>query len=87
MKRTYSGLAAMLSSEFARYLRESPAASHRVPANAMIVFSVSGEPGFNRWHRTLSLRNREAHQPVYRVNVRKWRLHWIIEDAALQKVA
>ena len=75
----YSGFLAMVSSEFHRYLMEEENAAGRLPTNAMVIFRVEGEDAFNRWHEEISLRNREAGQPITYVRVKGWRKHSLIE--------
>jgi len=65
----------MLSTEFHRYLMENEEQAGDLPANALVVFQVEGETGFNLWHKETSLRNREEGQPISYVYVRKWRKH------------
>jgi len=54
-----------------------------LPENALLIFQVEDEEDFNRWHKEMTLRNREANQPVTVVHLKKWRLHSVIEDMTL----
>lgn len=78
----YSKFAAMISSEFHRYLMENKKYGDLLSANALVIFQVEGEEDFNRWHKEISLKNREAGQPVTCVHLKKWRFHSAIEDMA-----
>ena len=79
----YNKFIAMLASEFHRYLMEDEERAPRLPENVLLIFQVEGEEDFNRWHKEMSIRNREAHQPVVYVHLKKWRLHSVIEDMTL----
>jgi hypothetical protein len=57
-----------------------------LPENVLLIFQVEGEEDFNRWHKEMSIRNREADQPVAYVHLKKWRLHSVIEDMTLTRV-
>ena len=76
----YSKFAAMIASEFHRYLMENEKYGDFLSANTMVIFQVEGEEDFNRWHKEVSLKNREAGQPVAYVRLKKWRTHSTIED-------
>jgi hypothetical protein len=54
----------MLASEFHRYLMENQERSPKLPENVLLIFQVESEEDFNRWHKRMSLRNREADQSV-----------------------
>ena len=73
----------MLASEFHRYLMEDEEKANMLPENVLLIFQVEGEEDFNRWHKEMTLRNREADQPVTVVHLKKWRLHSVIEDMTL----
>ena len=73
----------MLASEFHRYLMEDEERAPMLPENVLLIFEVEGEEDFNRWHKEMSIRNREVDQPVAYVHLKKWRLHSIIEDITL----
>jgi len=75
----------MLASEFHRYLMEDEERAPMLPENVLLIFQVEGEEDFNRWHNEMSLRNREADQPVAVVHLKKWRLHSVIEDMTLTR--
>ena len=81
----YNKFTAMLSSEFHRYLMEDEERAPVLPVNVLLIFQVEGEEDFNRWHKEMSLRNREADQPVAVVHLKKWRLHSMIEDMTLTR--
>jgi hypothetical protein len=79
----YSKFTAMLASEFHRYLKDDEKRSPKLPKNVLLIFEVEGEDDFNRWHKEMSVRNREADQPVAYVHLKKWRLHSSIEEMTL----
>lgn len=79
----YNKFTAMLASEFHRYLMEDEERAQLLPENTLLIFQVEGEEDFNRWHKEMSLRNREANQPVTVVHLKKWRRHSVIEDMTL----
>jgi hypothetical protein len=79
----YSKFTAMLASEFHRYLMDDEKRSPKLPKNVLLIFEVEGEDDFNRWHKEMSVRNREADQPVAYVHLKKWRLHSSIEEMTL----
>ena len=83
----FADFLSMISTEFHRYLMEHEALSENIPANALLVFQVEGEEEFNKWHESLSLKNRETGQPAVYVSVKKWRSHSSIEDVKLRAVA
>jgi hypothetical protein len=82
---SYSDFLTMLSTEFQKYLMENEAFAEKIPPNAMIIFQIEGEDDFNRWHREISLRNKESDQPVIYVYVKRWRKHSSIEELNLSK--
>jgi len=84
---TYSKFLTMISTEFDRYVMENEEFAESIPPNAVIIFQVHGEDEFNVWHKTVSLKNREAEQPVIYVHIHKWRVHSLIEDVSLAKAA
>jgi hypothetical protein len=59
----YNRFLAMLSTESHKYLIDNEQLGEKIPPNAMVVFQVDGDDAFNRWHRDMSLRNREKDQP------------------------
>ncbi len=75
----------MLASEFHRYLMENEERAPILPENVLLIFQVEGEEAFNRWHKEMSIRNREADQPIAYVHLKKWRLHSVIEDMTLTR--
>lgn len=79
----YNRFLTMLSTEFQRYLMENEQLGEKIPLNAMVVFQVDGEDGFNRWHKDISSRNREKDQPVILISVKRWREHSSIEELHL----
>jgi len=83
----YTNFLAMVSTEFHRYLMENDEYANSIPDNALVIFQVEGEDDFNNWHREMSLRNREADQPIIYVYVKKWRKHSSIKEIHLAKVA
>jgi hypothetical protein len=83
----YNKFTAMLASEFHRYLMEDEEKAQLLPENVLLIFQVEGEEDFNRWHKEMSLRNRETGQPVTVVHLKKWRLHSVIEDMTLTQAS
>ena len=81
----YNKFTAMLASEFHRYLMEDEERAPMLPENVLLIFQVEGEEDFNLWHKEMSIRNREADQPVAVVHLKKWRLHSVIEDMTLTR--
>ncbi|MBU2228712.1 MAG: hypothetical protein KJ936_13795 [Proteobacteria bacterium] len=79
----YNKFTAMLASELHRYLMEDEEKARLLPDDALIIFQVEGEDDFNRWHKEMTLRNREANQSVTYVHLKKWRFHSMIEDMTL----
>ena len=79
----YNKFTAMLASEFHRYLMEDEERAPMLPENVLLIFQVDGEEDFNRWHKEITLRNREAGQSVAYVHLKKWRFHSMIEDMTL----
>ena len=79
----YNKFTAMLASEFHRYLMEDEEKAQLLPEKGLLIFQVEGEEDFNRWHKEMSLRNREEGQPITVVHLKKWRLHSVIEDMTL----
>ena len=84
---SYGGFVSFLSSEFQRYLLEHQEEAEQVPSNALIVFDVAGEPEFSRWHRDVSLKNRESGQPIIHVRVGRLRRHAAIEEVKLGAIS
>lgn len=83
----YAEFLAMVSTEFRRYLMENEEFADKIPANALIIFQIEGEEGFNNWHKETSLKNRETDQPVIYIYVKKWRKHSSIEEISMAGVA
>lgn len=83
----YSSFLEMISTEFQKYVMENEAFADKIPVNALIIFQIEGEIDFNKWHQEISLRNREADQPVIYVYVKKWREHSSIEEVKLSEAA
>lgn len=82
----YNDFLAMISTEFHRYLMENEEIGEVMPGNALVIFDVEGEDGFNKWHKETSIRNREEGQPLFLVKVKKWRQHSSIEELHLSEV-
>ncbi len=78
--KEYSKLAALISSEFSRYIMEHEDISEKIPLNALIVFQINGEEGFNKWSKEIAERNKEVNQSVIYVNVKKWRQKPSVEE-------
>ncbi|MBI5789171.1 MAG: hypothetical protein HZA78_09990 [Candidatus Schekmanbacteria bacterium] len=83
----YADFLTMVSTEFHRYLMENEKLKVAIPANALIIFQIDGENGFNDWHKKISLKNREINQPIIYVNVKKWRRYSSIEEISLAEAA
>lgn len=83
----YTNFLAMVSTEFHRYLMENDEFAEDIPTNALVIFQVEGENDFNNWHKEMSLRNREADQPIIYIYLKKWRQHSSIEEIRLARVA
>ena len=82
----YTEFLAMVSTEFHRYLMENEEFADKIPPNALIIFQIDGEEGFNDWHKEASLKNRERDQPVIYIYVKKWRKHSSIEEVSVAGV-
>jgi len=82
----YTEFLGMVSSEFHRYLMENEEFADKIPSNALIIFQIEGEDEFNRWHKEISLKNREKDQPIIYISVKKWRKHSAIEEIGLAEV-
>ena len=83
----YNKFTAMLASEFHRYFMEDAEKANAMPENVLLIFEVDGEEDFNRWHKEMSLRNREADQPVAYVHLKKWRLHSVEDMTVIGAIA
>jgi len=83
----YSNFLKMVSSEFHKYLMENEKVAKKIPKDALIIFKIEGEDGFNRWHRKTSLKNREKSQQLVVVHLKGWRSHSSIEEIRLAKIA
>ena len=82
----YTDFLAMVSTEFHRYMIENENLANKISANALVIFQVEGEDDFNNWHKEISMRNREADQPIIYVYVKKWRKHSSIEEINVAEV-
>lgn len=84
---SYKKMAALLSSEFDRYLLKHSVIAKRLPKNALVVFQVAGEEGFNRWSEKLALKYREPNQTVMYVKVKGFQTSSVLKDVMLEKAA
>ncbi|MDO8140909.1 MAG: hypothetical protein Q6358_05370 [Candidatus Brocadiales bacterium] len=82
----YTNFLAMVSTEFHKYTMENNELAAKIPANALVIFQIEGEPDFNKWHKETSLRNRVPDQPMIYVYVKKWREHSSIEEVNVAEV-
>lgn len=82
---SYRKMSALLSSEFDRYLMKHPGRAKKLPKNALIVFQVVGEEGFNSWSERVSLKYRESSQPVFYAKVRGFQTTSAFKDIVLEK--
>lgn len=82
----YSKFAAMISSEFSKYVIENEGFTDKIPPKALVIFQVKGEDGFNKWHKNISLKNVDTGQPIIYVNVIKWRRRSAIENLTISEV-
>ena len=82
----YGRFAAMLASEFQKYLIDHDDMAAQMPGNAQMVFQVEGEDEFNRWHQKVSGCNREPGQRTVSVRVGTFRSRSLIGDAAVAVV-
>jgi hypothetical protein len=83
----FQSFLAMISSEFQRFVMENEGIAEKIPGNALIVFEVAGEEDFNRWHREISLKNRQANQPIRVVQLKGWRAHSSIGEITITEAA
>ena len=83
----YKKMAAMLSSEFDRYLLKHPSTSRKLPKNVLVIFQVAGEQGFNRWSEKLAWKYRESNQPIIYVKIKGFQTSSVLKDVTLEKVA
>ncbi len=83
----YTEFLGMVSSEFHRYLMENEEFANKIPVNALLIFQIEREDDFNKWHKEISLKNREADQLIVYVSVKKCREHSLIEEIDLAEVA
>lgn len=81
----YNRFLSMLSTEFHKYLMQNEAMADSIPANALVIFEVEGDDDFNRWNKTMSLRNQEKDQPIIMIHVKRWREHSAIEELHLAR--
>jgi hypothetical protein len=84
---SYKKMTALLASEFDRYLMEHSSVEKKIPRNALIVFQVNGESGFNRWSEKLALKHREREQPVVYVRVKDFQTTSSLKEVLLEKAA
>ena len=84
---SYKKMAALLSSEFDRYLMDHLAVAKRIPQNALVIFQIAGEEGFNQWSEKLALKYREPNQPAVYVKVKGFQKSSLLKDVMLEKVA
>ncbi len=84
---SYKKMAALLSSEFDRYLLTHPTLAKKLPQNALVVFQMAGEEGFNRWSERLALKYREPHQAVVFVKVGGLQTSSVLKNVILERVA
>ena len=80
-------MAALLSSEFDRYLMDHLAVAKRIPSNALVIFQIAGEEGFNQWSKKLALKYREPKQPAVYVKVKSFQKSSLLKNVMLEKVA
>jgi len=85
--KSYSAFSSMLSSEFHKYLMEHEKEASQIPKEAMIIFRVEKDEGFNSWHEKTSLKNREKDQPVIYVEVKSWRKQSALEKVSITRAA
>ena len=83
--KNYSSFAAMLSSEFHKYLMENEKKAKEIPKGALIIFRVNGDEKFNKWHKEMSFNNKEKNQTVIYVDVKEWRKQSAIEKLSITK--
>ena len=83
----YKTMAALLSSEFDRYLVTHATMAKRLPKNALIVFQVMGEERFNRWSEKIALQYRGVNQPIVYVKIRDFHLSSVLKNVMLEKIA
>lgn len=57
--------------EFSRYLLKHPEVAKQIPDNALIVFRIKNNPGFNKWAEQMGKLNKEAGQPILIVDIEK----------------
>lgn len=84
---SYKKMAALLSSEFDRYLLKHSTMAKKLPKNALVVFQVAGEGGFNRWSEKVALKYREPNQTVVYVKVTGFQTPSVLKDVMLKRVA
>lgn len=83
----YRKFLTMITTEFDRYVMENEEFASNIPQNAMVIFQVRGEEGFNQWHRTMSLKHRTPEQPVIYIQIEKWRIQSLIQEVSLAMAA
>lgn len=83
----YKKMAALLSSELDRYLLTHPVTAKTLPKNALVVFQVAGEPGFNRWSEKIAFKHREPNQPVVYVKVKGFQTSSALKSLVVERVA
>lgn len=82
---SYKKMAALLSSEFDRYLLAHPAVAKKLPKNTLAVFQLAGEEGFNRWSEKLAFKYREPDQLIVYVKVMGFQASSALKDVVLEK--
>jgi hypothetical protein len=58
-----------LSAEFSKYVIAHPEMDTQIPNNAQIVFRIKGKTDFNEWNERINLAQREAGQPVIKIEI------------------
>lgn len=58
--------------ELGRYVSEHPGFAEKIPDEAIFVFQVEGDAGFNRWSRRLGEKQaKHGRQPIVHVTITK----------------
>lgn len=60
-----------LGFEFSRYILAHPEFAERIPLNALIVFQLKDNPGFNEWVIRIAKAHKEPDQPAIIIEVEK----------------
>jgi hypothetical protein len=70
----FERLNSVLGYEFDRYVMEHPDFAERIPLGAIVVLQLEGEDAFNKWARSISVRNRakdkDANGPILYVRIK-----------------